>query len=46
MTALNDIQRHVLFRMRIAATGQTPAESSVDQSNEIVTAIAAELSGR
>lgn len=42
----NDIRRNVLFRMRIAATGQALAESTVDQINDIVTAIAVELSGR
>jgi len=42
----NDIRRNVLFRMRIAATGQALVESTVDQTNDIVTAIAAELGGR
>jgi hypothetical protein len=42
----NDIRRNVLFRMRIAATGQALAESTVDQTNDIVTAIAVELGGR
>jgi hypothetical protein len=42
----NAIRRNVLFRMRIAATGQALAESTEDQTNEIVSAIAAELSGR
>ena len=42
----NDIRRNVLLRMRIAATGQALTESVVDQTNDIVTAIAAELGGR
>jgi len=42
----NDIRRNVLFRMRIAATGQAIAESTVDQINAIATAIAAELRDR
>jgi hypothetical protein len=42
----NDIRRNVLFRMRISATGQALAESTVDQINSIATAIAAELDGR
>jgi len=42
----NDIRRNVLFRMRIAATGQALVESTVDQTNDIVTAIAVELGGR
>lgn len=42
----NEIRRNVLFRMRIAATGQAIAESAVDQTKDIVTAIAAELSDR
>lgn len=42
----NDIRRNVLFRMRIAATGQALVESTVDQTNNIATAIAAELGGR
>ena len=42
----NDIRRNVLFRMRIAATGQASAERAVDQTNDIVRAIAAELGGR
>ena len=42
----NDIRRNVLFRMRIAATNQAIAESTVDQTNDIVAAIAAELGGR
>lgn len=42
----NDIRRNVLFRMRIAATGQAQCESTVDLTNEIATAIAIELGGR
>jgi hypothetical protein len=42
----NDIRRHVLFRIRIAATDQAMAESTVDQINDIATAITAELNGR
>jgi hypothetical protein len=42
----NDIRRNVLFRLRIAATGQALVESTVDQTNDIVAAIAAELDGR
>ena len=42
----NDIRRNVLFRMRIAATGQALVESTVDQTNDIAKAIAAELGGR
>jgi hypothetical protein len=39
----NDIRRNVLFRLRIAATGQALAESTLDQTNGIATKIAAEL---
>jgi hypothetical protein len=39
----NDIRRNVLFRIRIAATGQSLAESTVDQTTDIASAIAAEL---
>jgi len=39
----DDIRRNVLFRMRISATGQALTESTVDQINEIATAIAVEL---
>jgi hypothetical protein len=42
----NDIRRSVLFRMRIAASGQALAESTLDRTNNIATAIAAELAGR
>lgn len=42
----NDIRRNVLFRIRIAAAGQALAESTVDEINDIATAIAAELNGR
>ena len=42
----NDIRRNVLFRMRIAATGQSLAESTVTLTDEITAAIAAELGGR
>jgi len=42
----NDIRRNVLFRMRISASGQALAESKLDQTNDIVTAIAAELGAR
>jgi hypothetical protein len=42
----NDIRRNVLFRLRIAATGQALAESTLDQTNEIATEIAAELNRR
>jgi len=42
----NDIRRNVLFRMRIAATGQALAESTVDQTNQIAMAIATELGDR
>ena len=42
----NDIRRNVLFRMRISATGQALAESTVEQINDIATAIVAELDGR
>jgi hypothetical protein len=42
----NDIRRNVLFRMRIAATGQALVESTVDQTNDIVTEISLELGGR
>jgi hypothetical protein len=41
----NDIRRNVLFRIRIAATGQAVAESTLDQINDIATAITAELIG-
>jgi len=44
--SLNDIRRNVLFRMRIAATGQALAERTVDEINDIATAIADELNGR
>ena len=42
----NDIRRNVLFRMRIAATGQAQVESTVDQTNDVARAIAAELGSR
>jgi hypothetical protein len=42
----NDIRRNVLFRIRIAATGQALAESTVDQIDQTATAISAELNGR
>jgi len=41
----NDIRRNVLFRIRIAAAGQALAESTVDEIDDIATAIAAELLG-
>jgi hypothetical protein len=40
----DDIRRNVLFRIRIAATGQALAESTADQVNDMATAITAELS--
>ena len=42
----NDIRRNVLFRIRIAATGQALAEGTVDQINDMATAITAELNSR
>ncbi|MDH3512862.1 MAG: hypothetical protein OER85_18640, partial [Gammaproteobacteria bacterium] len=42
----NDIRRNVLFRMRIAATGQALAESTVDRTIDIAGAIATELEDR
>lgn len=42
----NDIRRYVLFRIRIAATGKTLAESTLEQINDIASAVAAELDGR
>jgi hypothetical protein len=42
----NDIRRNVLFRLRISATGQALAERTVDQINDIETAITDELNGR
>lgn len=42
----NDIRRNVLFRMRIAAVGQALSEDTVEQTNNIVKAIAAELGGQ
>ena len=42
----NDIRRNVLFRMRMAATGQALVESTVNQTNDVATAIAAELGRR
>jgi hypothetical protein len=42
----NDIRRNVLFRLRIAATGQALGESTVDETNDIAAAIAAELNVR
>ncbi len=42
----NDIRRNVLFRLRMAATGQALAESTVDETNDIAAAIAAELNVR
>ena len=42
----NDIRRNVLFRLRMSATGQALAESTVDQINDIEIAITDELNGR
>ncbi len=42
----NDIRRNVLFRIRIAATSQSLAESTVDETKDIVDAITAELNSR
>jgi len=42
----DDIRRNVLFRIRMAATGQALAESTLDETDDIATAIAAELNGR
>ena len=42
----NDIRRHVLWRARIAAVGQSLAEEIVDETDVIARAIAAELPGR
>jgi len=42
----NDIRRNVLFRIRIAATGQALAEGTVDQINDMATAITTELNSR
>ena len=42
----NDIRRNVLFRIRIAATGQALAERVVGETNDFAMAIAAELNGR
>ena len=42
----NHIRRNVLFRIRVAAAGQALAESTVDDTNDIAAAIAAELGGR
>ena len=41
----NDIRRNVLFRTRISAVGQSLAESIVNESDDIATALAAELGG-
>lgn len=42
----NDIRRNVLFRMRIAATGQALAERALEHTADIQDEIAAELDGR
>jgi hypothetical protein len=42
----NDIRRHVLWRARIAAVGQTLAEEIVDETDTIAGAIADELRAR
>lgn len=42
----NDIRRNVLFRIRIAATGQSLAENTVEETKDIANAITAELNGR
>jgi hypothetical protein len=42
----NDIRRNVLFRIRISAAGLAQAESTVEEINDVATAIAAELEAR
>ncbi|MGD8681181.1 MAG: hypothetical protein PVJ33_12485 [Lysobacterales bacterium] len=42
----DDIRRNVLFRMDIASTGQALAESTLDETQAITTAITTELNGR
>jgi hypothetical protein len=42
----NDIRRNVLFRLRIAATGQALAEAMLVEINDIAAEITAELNGQ
>ena len=42
----DDIRRNVLFRMEIASTGQALAESTLDETQAITSAIGTELNGR